>query len=518
MSLLALARGALNGRTSLLTAVGVLGAGLFYGDAVITPAISVLSAVEGVRILTPDHDIYVVPITLGILFALFAVQRFGTAKVGHVFGPVMLIWFLSIGISGLVHISDGPEVLLAINPYYAFRFLSSEEEVAFVTIGAIFLAVTGAEALYADRGHFGRKPITLAWLFLVFPCLLLNYAGQGAFVLANEGRVGHPFFEMNRGWALLPVVLIATAATVIASQAVITGAFSLTRQAMQLNMLPRQRVIHTSETHPGQIYLPRVNLLLALVVALLVLGFAESEDLASAYGIAVTGNMVVTTVLLYVVVRKVWHWHRYYAFLLASFFFLIDSGFFLANVVKLFNGGWASLAIACVVVVLMWTWMRGSRQLFEKTRRSEIPLRLLANSLANKPPHLVDGTAVFLTGDPLSAPTALLHSLKHFKVLHQRNAVLSVITAEIPTVRRSDRVIIEEINPLFIVIRVTFGFKEQPNIPAALAALGTQRWKFDVFSTSFFLSRRSLTPSANSGMPQWQDRLFIVQIPRDVAP
>ena len=509
LSLMALARSTFPKRSIFILGLGMLGASLFYGDAVITPAISVLSAVEGMKVVTPAFEPYVVPLTLVILAALFAVQRFGTGSVGIVFGPITLVWFLAIGASGLVHIFDDPEILLAINPYYIFGFLTHQPDVAFVTIGAIFLAVTGAEALYADLGHFGRRPIVLAWLWIVFPCLLLNYVGQGAFVLGDGGEIGHPFFEMNRGWTLIPMVVLATAATVIASQAVISGAFSLTRQAVQLNILPRQMIQHTSETQLGQIYLPRVNLLLALVVMLLVVGFGESSELAAAYGISVTGNMLMTTILLFVVMTRIWKWPLPVAIGLTAVFAFIDIGFFFSNIVKVFDGGWASLAVAIAVVLVMATWVRGSRLLFDKTRKNEIPLDFLAANLAKKPPQLVDGTAVFLTGDPLSAPTALMHSLKHYKVLHRQNVVLSVVTAQEPTVPDSERASIEKINDLFLRVRLTFGYMEHPNVPKALAICRKQGWKFDIMTTSFFLSRRSLKPSPHSGMPLWQDKLFI---------
>ncbi|RWO18053.1 KUP/HAK/KT family potassium transporter, partial [Mesorhizobium sp.] len=361
----------------------------------------------------------------------------------------------------------------------------------------------------ADLGHFGRKPIVLAWLAVVFPCLLLNYVGQGAFVLANGGVVGHPFFEMNEGWMLIPMVVLATAATVIASQAVISGAFSLTRQAVQLNMLPRFVILHTSEKQSGQIYLPRVNLLLALVVMLLVVGFGESSKLASAYGISVTGNMLVTNILLYVVMTRIWKSPLGVAIALMAVFVFIDTGFFAANIVKVFEGGWASLAIAAVIVMTMWTWIRGSRYLFDKTRRNEIPLDFLAGNLLKKKPQLVSGTAVFLTSDPVSAPTALMHSLKHYKVLHEQNVILSVVTAQQPVVPDRERIKMETINELFMRVTLTFGYMEQPNIPRALAICRKQGWKFDIMTTSFFLSRRSLKASPNSGMPVWQDKLFI---------
>ncbi|MDG4893983.1 MULTISPECIES: potassium transporter Kup [unclassified Mesorhizobium] len=509
LSLMALARGTFPTRSAIVLGIGIVGASLFFGDAVITPAISVLSAVEGMNVVTPAFQPYVVPLTLLILAVLFAVQRFGTGGVGLVFGPVTAIWFLAIGLSGLKHIIADPEILWAISPHYIVAFFINSPDVSFVTVGAVFLAVTGAEALYADLGHFGRKPIVLAWLAIVFPCLLLNYAGQGAYVLAKGGTVGHPFFEMNEGWALVPMVVLATAATVIASQAVISGAYSLTRQAVQLNMLPRLEILHTSEKQSGQVYMPRVNMLIALVVMMLVVGFGESSKLASAYGISVTGNMLVTTTLLFIVMTRIWRWNIWPAAALTAVFAFIDIGFFASNIVKVFEGGWASLAVAFAIILGMWTWVRGSRYLFDKTRRNEIPLDFLAANLLKKKPQLVSGTAVFLTSDPLSAPTALMHSLKHYKVLHEKNVILSVVTAPQPVVPDSERVKLETVNELFMRVTLTFGYMEQPNIPRALAICRKQGWKFDIMTTSFFLSRRSLKASPNSGMPIWQDRLFI---------
>ncbi len=509
LSLMALARSSFSNRSTLILFVGIVGAGLFYGDAVITPAISVLSAVEGVKVITPAFDPYVVPLTLIILAVLFSVQRFGTGSVAKVFGPVMALWFLALGASGLIHIVDDPEILYALNPVESVKFLINSPEVAFITVGAVFLAVTGAEALYVDLGHFGRRPIVAAWLAIVFPCLLLNYFGQGAFVLAHGGKIGHPFFEMNEGWRLVPMVVLATAATVIASQAVITGAFSLTRQAVQLNLLPRFEIQHTSKTQSGQIYLPRVNVLLAIGVMMLVVGFGESSALASAYGISVTGDMLMTTGLLFVVMTRIWKWSFAAAIALTALFATIDIGFFASNIVKVFDGGWASLLVAGGVVLVMTTWVRGTRQLFEKTRKNEIPLDFLAGSMTKKPPHLVPGTAVFLTSDPQSAPTAMMHSLKHYKVLHQQNVILTVVTAPQPFVSDVDRVKMEQVNDLFMRVSLTFGYMESPNIPKALAICRKQGWKFDIMSTSFFLSRRSLKSSPNSGMPGWQDKLFI---------
>ncbi len=509
LSLMALASSAFSGRSLPILLIGMVGASLFFGDAVITPAISVLSAVEGTKVITPAFEPFVVPITIAILAALFAVQRFGTGKVGAVFGPITLIWFLALGYSGLVHVFDDPAILHAVNPAWGVLFLYHQPDVAFAAIGAVFLAVTGAEALYADLGHFGRRPIVLAWLAIVFPCLLINYVGQGAFVLASGGHVGHPFFEMNSGWMLVFMVALAAAATVIASQAVITGAFSLTRQAVQMNLLPRFKVLHTSETQSGQIYLPRVNFLLAVIVMLLVLGFQESSALAAAYGISVTGVMIVTTLLLFIVMRRNWKWPLIACLVPIGLFLPIELIFFASNIYKVADGGWASLMVAAVVLLIMWTWVRGSQYLFDKTRKSEIPLDMLVGNMAKKPPHLVPGTAVFLTSDPQSAPTALLHSLKHYKVLHESNVILSIRTAQTPTVAKADRAQMEPLNDLFMRVTLNFGYMEQPNIPKALAICRKQGWKFDIMTTSFFLSRRSLKPSAHSGMPVWQDKLFI---------
>ncbi len=361
LSLMALVRGALKGRPDLILGVGICGAALFFGDAVITPAISVLSAMEGLEIVAPDLTPFVVPITVVILVTLFSVQKLGTGKVAIVFGPIMALWFLALGASGLWHIFDDPTVMVALNPYYAVRFLMISPGIAFITVGAVFLAMTGAEALYADLGHFGRKPIVRAWLWIVFPCLLLNYFGQAAFILSHGEAAALPFFQMMPSFALLPMVLLATAATVIASQAVITGAYSVARQAVQLNILPRLEIQHTSEKLHGQIYIPRVNLLLGLAVVILVLGFEKSSNLAAAYGIAVTGNMLVTTVLLYIVMTRIWNWRVSRALPIIVGFLIIDIMFFGANIIKVHEGGWASIGIAAILVLIMWTWVRGTK-------------------------------------------------------------------------------------------------------------------------------------------------------------
>ena len=494
----------------IVAALGIIGASLFFGDALITPAISVLSAIEGLKIVTPAFDPYVVPLTIVILLALFAAQSRGTARVAAFFGPITAIWFVAIAIPGIVAIAGDPWILLAINPFYGLKFLVSHGVIGLVTLGAVFLAVTGAEALYADLGHFGRRPIQTAWLAFVFPSLALNYLGQGALLLADPSAIENPFFLLYPNWAQLPMVLLATAATVIASQAVITGAYSLTHQAIQLGLLPRFEIRHTSETREGQIYLPRVNTLLLLGVLLLVTTFRSSSSLASAYGIAVTGTMVVTTTMAFVVIWKVWRWSPLAAALLITPFLLLDLTFLAANLLKVVQGGWMPLALGSLVLTAMYTWRCGTRLLAEKTRRQETPLDQLVVMLERKPPIKVPGTAVFLTSDPHSAPTALMHSLKHYKVLHEKNVVLTIESVHTPRISPEDRVRLESVGSTFLRVYLRFGFMETPNVPRALGIARQLGWQFDIMSTSFFLSRRSLKPAAQSGMPRWQDRLFIM--------
>ena len=434
----------------IVAALGIIGASLFFGDALITPAISVLSAIEGLKIVTPAFDPYVVPLTIVILVALFAAQSRGTARVAAFFGPITAIWFVAIAIPGIVAIAGDPWILLAINPFYGLKFLVSHGVIGLVTLGAVFLAVTGAEALYADLGHFGRRPIQTAWLAFVFPSLALNYLGQGALLLADPSAIENPFFLLYPNWAQLPMVLLATAATVIASQAVITGAYSLTHQAIQLGLLPRFEIRHTSETREGQIYLPRVNTLLLLGVLLLVTTFRSSSSLASAYGIAVTGTMVVTTTMAFVVIWKVWRWSPLAAALLITPFLLLDLTFLAANLLKVVQGGWMPLALGSLVLTAMYTWRRGTRLLAEKTRRQETPLDQLVVMLERKPPIKVPGTAVFLTSDPHSAPTALMHSLKHYKVLHEKNVVLTIESVHTPRISPEDRVRLEPVGSTFL--------------------------------------------------------------------
>jgi KUP system potassium uptake protein len=509
LALMALASRSLVRRGGVIIFLGIISGALFYGDAIITPALSVLSAIEGIKVVTPAFDAYVVPLTVVILVVLFSVQSRGTANVAAFFGPIMLFWFVVIAAAGVWHVSQNLTVLLAFNPWFGIRFLFQHGIIGFYTLGAVFLVVTGAEALYADLGHFGRDPIRAAWLIVVLPALAINYLGQGALVLANPKSVENPFFLLFPDWILLPVVLLATAATVIASQAVITGTYSLTRQAIQLGLLPRLEIRHTSEALFGQIYMPRVNTLLLVGVLLLVALFRSSGALASAYGIAVTGTMVVTAMMAIVVIWRVWGWPLFGALALMLPFLFIDFTFLSANLLKVVEGGWMPLALGVLVMGIMYTWRRGSRLLFEKTRRLETPLESLVKSLEKKPPARVPGTAVFLTSDPVSAPTALLHSLKHYKVLHEKNVILTIETADTPRIDPAERVRIEPVGQTFSRVVLRFGFMETPNVPRALAIARKLGWQFDIMSTSFFLSRRSLKPSSHSGMPRWQDRLFI---------
>jgi KUP system potassium uptake protein len=497
LSLMALGQRALGRKSWPLLVLGVIGASMFIGDSMITPAISVLSAVEGLKLATPALEHYVVPLTVLILVVLFSVQSSGTARVASAFGPVMVVWFATIAVMGLIHISDDPSVLAAINPWYGIQFLLSHGVIGLVTLGAVFLAVTGGEALYADLGHFGRRPIQGAWLYFVLPSLLINYFGQGALVLSNTAAIENPFYRMVPDILLLPLVVLATAATVIASQAVITGAYSLMRQAVQLGLLPRFEVRYTSEAHAGQIYLPRVNRLLLIGVVLLVLLFRTSSGLASAYGIAVSTTMVVDGIMGFVVIWKLWNWRAAAAAALILPFVVVDMTFFAANLLKLLEGAWVPLLFGLTVAIMIWTWRRGAAILTVKTRRIEVPLQDLIKSLEKRPPHIVKGTAVFLTSDPNFVPTALLHNLKHNKVLHEHNVILTIETAQTPRVNLAERV------------RMRFGFMESPNVPKALVIARKLGWQFDIMSTSFFVSRRSLKPSSQSGMPLWQDHLFI---------
>ncbi len=509
LTLMALAQKAMGHNILVITLLGMAGAALFYGDAIITPAISVLSAVEGLTLATPAFEHYVLPLSLAILVGLFAVQGRGTARVAAWFGPIMVVWFALLALGGLRHIADAPGILAAVSPTYGVVFLATHGTAGLLALGAVFLAVTGAEALYADMGHFGRRPIQVAWLGLVLPCLALNYIGQGALLLADPARIENPFFLLYPDWALLPMVGMATIATIIASQAVITGAFSLTQQAIQLGLLPRMEIRWTSETEKGQIYVPKVNVLLLLAVLFLVITFKSSSALAHAYGLAVTGTMVVTAIMAFFVVWRFWNWPMWLAAVIVAPFLLVDTIFLAANALKIPQGGWMPLLVGAALVTLMLTWRRGTRILFEKTRKVDVPLTELIGMLQKSQPYRVQGTAVFMTSDPDTAPSGLLHNLKHNKVLHEQNVILTVKTEDAPRLSDDERVRIEPLGESFWRVTMVFGYMETPNIPRGLALLRKQGFRFDIMTTSFFVSRRSLRPSVHGGMPLWQDKLFI---------
>jgi KUP system potassium uptake protein len=489
--------------------LGVGGAAFFYGDAVITPAISVLSAIEGLKLVAPQMDAAVLPVTVAILILLFAVQSRGTAKVARFFGPITLVWFLVLAIGGLIHIIDDVRVFQALNPWLGLHFVLTHRATGLVVMGLVFLAVTGAEALYADLGHFGRRPIQLAWLWIVQPALILNYFGQGALLLARPEAIENPFYRLYPDWALIPMVVLATVATVIASQAVITGAFSFTRQAIQLGLLPRLDIRHTSEAVAGQIYLPRVNQLLFVAVLIATLTFRSSSDLAAAYGLSVTATMVIDSLMAFFVVWRCWSWPLWKAALLMLPLLVIEEAFLFANLLKVPEGGWLPLVLASVICLIVWTWVRGAKSLGRATRKNEAELEWLVRKLDAKPPHRVPGTAVFLTGDPTSAPTSLMHNLKHNRVLHERNIILTVKTEEIPRVARHERVEIDKVADTFIRVVAHYGFMETPSVPKIIEHCRRKDLNIDIAATSFFLSRRSLKTTIKSEMPRWQERLFI---------
>ncbi len=493
-----------------ITILGVLGAAMFYGDGMVTPAISVLSAVEGLEAATPALKPFVIPLTLGVLFGLFFVQRQGTASVGAFFGPVMMTWFGVLGAIGLSNILQTPAILKAINPWHGIVFLLDNKASSFLAMGNVVLAVTGAEALYADMGHFGRRPIQLAWYGFVLPCLMLNYFGQGAAILTDAATAANPFFLSAPGWALYPLVGLATAAAVIASQSVISGAYSVTRQAMQLGFVPRMEVQHTSEKEQGQIYLPGINWGLMLAVMILVLGFRSSNNLAAAYGLAVTGDMVITSLLAAYVASRVWGWGRGRAGLLFACFLSVELIFLAANVLKIPDGGWFPLVTGVAVFVLMTTWKHG-RQIMQQRLQSEaMNLRTFIGSLAYEPPLRVPGTAVFMTSNPEGVPHAMLHNLMHNKVLHERVLLVNVQVHDVPFVPEVDRVETHPLDGRFWQVIVRYGFKDEPDVPRALALCADQGLDVDMMETSFFLGRETLIPrlEIESGMAFWREKLF----------
>lgn len=522
LALMALTQKALGRYSATIFFMAICGASLFYGDSIITPALTVLGAVEGLKLapevsayinlhnVRPDSVTHVIMlITVIILVGLFVVQSKGTEKVSRFFGPVMAVWFAVIGIMGLSYIVKRPEILASLSPHYGILFLLDNGLLGFVILGSVFLVVTGAEALYADMGHFGRKPINLAWLIVVLPCLILCYLGQGALILMHPAAIKDPFWNMVPHFAYWPILILATMASIIGSQAVISGAYSMSQQAVQLGLLPRISIRRTSETQAGQVYVPQINTMLMVGVLLLVLLFQSSDALTSAYGIAVTGTMLISTIMAYVVIRRIWHWSKWQTLGLLVPLGLIESVFLMSNLLKIPEGAWMPLVLGGALILIMHTWSKGSQILTTKAKRESVALTDLICMLEARPPHTVSGTAIFLTSDTGIAPVALMHNLKHNKVLHEKNIILTVDTANSPRVPESERIAFEVINDRFRKITISYGFMESPNLPKALGLCRKQGLKFDIMATSFFLGRRSVIPAANSGMPLWQDKLFI---------
>ncbi len=499
-----------NHRSTILI-LGLFGAALLYGDGTITPAISVLSAIEGLQIATPIFEPYIVPSTLVILFLLFFLQKQGTGDVGLVFGPVMLVWFLVIGFTGTTSIVKNFTVLAALNPYYGFLFFADNGMVSLFILGAIFLVVTGGEALYADIGHFGRAPVRLSWFTIVLICLLLNYFGQGALLLHNREAAINPFYHLTPDWALYPMVVLATAATIIASQAIISGVFSLTFQSIQLGYLPRLRVLHTSEEEQGQIYMPQVNWLLFLATAGVVLGFRSSGNLAGAYGVAVATTMVITTILGYVAMRKLWNWNRFAAVTVAAFFLIIDLSFFTANMLKVLQGGWYPLILGAMIYLLMSIWRRGQETFESQIQEYIQPVKGFMENLDLRTVKKVPGTAIYLTRSPLSTPPAFIHNINHNKIIHRRIIFIAVGTKNISHVRAEDRITFEKLPRGAYRVLVKYGYMDNPNIRAVLRIIENRHLlKIDMEETTFFLSRDTLVPTKSMGMDRWRDKLFLL--------
>ena len=513
LSLLALATSKAAGASrsgALLLWCGVFGAALLYGDGMITPAITVLSGVEGLEVATPMFKPFIIPITVAILIGLFSFQFLGTGRVGSVFGPMMCVWFVVIAILGIFGITHTPGVLAAINPYYGAKFLVETSRIGFVVLGAVFLSVTGAEALYADMGHFGIRPIRRAWFYVVFPALLLNYFGQGALLLENPQAVENPFYLLAPRWAIYPLVIIATFAAIIASQALIAGAYSITMQAIQLGYAPRMEIRHTSSLERGQIYLPQINLVLMLACVGLVLEFRKSTNLAAAYGIAVTLTMMMTSILFCYAARRVWQWPRWKVGLLFVVFLIPELAFFGANALKITHGGWFPLAIALGIFILMTTWKTGRGLIRQRLQAGYLPFDLFLQDLKSNPPHRINGTAVFLAGNPNGTPVALLHNLKHNKVLHKRVIVLTMVTDEIPHVDPTKRLEVTELTEGLYRIIGHFGFMEEPNVPKLLELCGERGIEYRPMETTFFLSRETIIPSPKHGMAIWREKLFAI--------
>ncbi len=511
VAMLALASMAVKDRPVLrqrMLIVGIFGTCLFYGDGVITPAISVLSAVEGLEVVSPAFKKYVIPLTIVILFGLFAVQKRGTSGIGKFFGPITVVWFAAIAALGLYHIASHPEIMWAINPYYAVQFIVTEPTVTFLILGAVVLCVTGGEALYADMGHFGKKPIRIAWFFVVMPSLTLNYFGQGALLLSDPSAVANPFFNMAPDWLLVPLVGLATAATVIASQALISGAFSVTKQVVQMGFLPRLQVLHTSVKDTGQIYIPFVNWGLFAVIVLAVMMFKSSSNLAAAYGIAVCTDMLITTVLTFFVIHYGWKYSFWWCLAATSFFFAVDLAFWASNLLKLFEGGWFPLLIASIIMMLMLTWRDGRALLSEKRKEDALDLTSFLEAVFLSPPTRVEGTAVFLTSGKGAVPNAMLHNLKHNKVLHQQNLFVNVQNHEVPWIDDAERLQIKALGNNCWQVEIHYGFKDDPDVPGALAHLKGLGCEVSPMTTSYFLSRDSIVPTVGSGMSAWREKLF----------
>jgi KUP system potassium uptake protein len=496
------------GRHKILALLGLFGAALLYGDSMITPAISVLSAIEGLEVVTPFFTPYVIPITIVILVALFAFQRRGTAGVGAVFGPITLIWFSALAILGLVQIWGHPSVLSAMNPAHGVAFFLRNGIKGLLVLGSVFLVVTGGEALYADMGHFGKGPIRFTWTTLVLPALVLNYFGQGALIIADPSAVKHPFFLMVPSWGLVPLVILATAATVIASQAVISGAFSLTRQAVQLGYLPRLRIDHTSEAQIGQIFMPAVNWALMLACIGLVLGFQSSGRLAAAYGVAVTTDMVFTTILFSVVAFMRWKWNPWAVALMTASLLIVDLAFWGGNLPKIPHGGWFPVLVAAVMYTLMTTWKRGREILADRLAHERIPVVDFLSSIEKFPPDRVPGTAIFMNGDPAGVPRALLHNLKHNRILHERILLMTVETEEVPYMSEEDRILVEDLGDGFYSVVVLYGFAEDPDVPRVLRQLPLEGYRYNPLETTFFLGLRTLIIPKKPRMARWRSRLF----------
>ncbi|CAN5498495.1 potassium transporter Kup [soil metagenome] len=492
-----------------LLIVGVFGACLFYGDSIITPAISVLSAIEGLEVASPAFKTYVVPLTVVVLIALYALQARGTAGIGKWFGPIMIIWFVALAAMGIVNIIQSPQILAALNPWHAFVFLSDNRLIAFIALGAVVLAFTGAEALYADMGHFGKKPIRMAWAVVVFPALALNYLGQGGLLLSNPAAISNPFYQQLGAWSVYPLVILSTVATVIASQATISGTFSMTKEAIALGLLPRMKVIHTSESQIGQIYIPMINWLQLAVVVLAVMGFGSSDSLAAAYGIAVTGTMLATSILTFFVIRYYFKYNLLLCILATGFFFTIDITLFSANLLKVLHGGWFPLLMGLAILITMLTWRRGRQLVVANLQKHAIPLDAFLQSLFVAPPVRVPGTAIFLRGETDGVPHAMLHNLSHNKVLPERVVFLTVHIESVPWVPLEQRVMIEDLGHQCYQLNIRYGFKDEPDIPVVMAQSAKHGLEFEMMETSFFIARQTLIPTPGAGMALWREHLFV---------